>query len=651
MSETGTYLLRKLQRINKIHEKSKSITKQSLVKAMTGNQAVAYAVKQIEYGIVAVFPITPSTEIAHKIADSVADGSVSTDFITVESEHSAISTIQAAAAAGARVFTTTSSAGLALMHEMLHYYSGSRLPGVIAVVNRSIGAPLNILCDHSTIMAQRDTGWLQIFATNAQEAYHFHILALRWSEACSLPVLVNIDGFELSHITERMEVLQDEVVKKFVGEWEPKFSLATDDDRVVAYPGIAGSDYYSEIKESQMEAMRSAGQLFEKISSEFEEFTGTKLNMIEEYCLSDAEVALVVIGSASGTIRDKINDMRSKGVKVGLLVIKVFRPFPHEKIVEALKGKAVIGVMERTPVLGSGVGPLTLEISQCLYALNESERPKVVNFIFGLGGRSDNNMKTIGKALNILEITGSHLSDEQYRKVYHLDVRDNRKDALLSPEQLNDIYYQPVAKKSIDIRMFARGGEGVKTASKILASAVIETGGKHAQGFSVYGAERSGAPTQGYVRVGDEAINDRSPIIFSDIDIFSNPGLLDSEAITGLKHDGIILVNSARTPEEIRESFDISGRKIYTVDGYRIAQEEIGDRRRTSVLMLAALTGVTEEILDIQTLLEDIEKLPFGKNLIEANKRAAARAYVEWRGEEQTPAERQPIAKEKRGIQ
>ena len=646
MSSTGTYLLSKLQGTNKIRKKSKSVTKKSLVKAMTGNQAVAYAVQQIEYGIVAAFPITPSTEIAHEIANSVADGRVSTDFIAVESEHSAISTIQAAAAAGARVFTATSSAGLALMHEMLHYYSGSRLPGVIAVVNRSIGAPLNILCDHSTIMAQRDTGWLQIFATNAQEAYHFNILAPRWSEACSLPVMVSMDGFELSHITERMEVLQDEIVKKFVGEWEPEFSLATDDDSVVTYPGIAGSDYYSEIKETQMEAMRSAGQQFEKISSELEGIIGTKLDVIEEYFLTDAEVALVVIGSASGTIRDKIKDMRSKGVKVGLLVVKVFRPFPHAKIVEALKGKEVVGVMERVPVLGSGVGPLTLEISQCTYALSESQRPKVVNLIFGLGGRSV-SMQTIGLALNILEMARSHSADGQYRKVYHIDVRDNRKDAMLSPEQLNDIYYQPVAKKSIDIRMFARGGEGIKTASKILASAVIESGGKHAQGFSVYGAERSGAPTQAYVRIGDEAINARSPIKFSDIDIFSNPGLLDSQAIKGLKPDGVILVNSALTPEKIRETFDIRGRIIYTVDGYRIAQEEIGDRRRISIAMLAALLGITRDILDIQNLLEDIEKLPFEKNLIEANKRAAARGYVEWRGEEQEPAERKSITKGK----
>ncbi len=647
MSDNGNYLST-LKGTKKRAKKKKSDTNKSLVKAMTGNQAVAYAVKQIEYETVAAFPITPSTELAHEIASLVADGSISTDFITVESEHSAISTIQAAAAAGARVFTATSSAGLALMHEMLHYYSGSRLPGVIAVVNRSIGAPLNILCDHSTIMAQRDTGWFQIFAANAQEAYHFHILAPRWSEACSLPVMVNIDGFELSHITERLDVLPDEAVKKFVGEWDSEFALATDDDTVVAYPGIAGSDYYSEIKEGQMEAIRSAGKQFEKISSELEAITGTKLDVIEEYCLSDAEVALVVIGSASGTIRDKIKDMRSKGVKAGLLVIKVFRPFPHEKIIEALKGKEVVGVMERVPVLGSGVGPLTLEISQCLFALSESQRPKVVNFIFGLGGRSV-SMKTIGKALNIMEITRSHSSSDKYRKVYHLDVRDNRKDALLSPDQYNKIYYQPVEKKSIEIRLFARGGEGIKTASKILASAVIESGGKYAQGFSVYGAERSGAPTQGYVRIGNEVINERSPIQFSDIDIFSNPGLLDSQAITGLKQDGIILVNTPLTPEEIRETFDIRGRKIYTVDGYRIAQEEIGDRRKTSIAILAALLGITDEILDIQTLLEDIEKLKFGENLIEANKRAAARAYVEWRGEEQEPAERQPKAMEKEG--
>ncbi|MCJ7623209.1 MAG: 2-oxoacid:acceptor oxidoreductase family protein, partial [Anaerolineaceae bacterium] len=547
-----------------------------------------------------------------------------------------------AAAAGTRVFTATSSAGLALMHEMLHYYAGSRLPGVIAVVNRSIGAPLNILCDHSTIMAQRDTGWLQAFAANVQEAYHFHILASRWSEACSLPLMVSMDGFELSHITERLEVLPTSAVKEFIGEWEPELSLATDDDLVVAYPGIAGSDYYSEIKESQMEGMRAAETLFERISSELAMVTGTKLNVVEEYSLGDAEIALVVIGSASGTIRDKIKDMRSRGVKAGMLVIKVFRPFPQEKVREALKGKQVVGVMERVPVLGSNIGPLAMDVTQSLYDLAESQRPRIANFIFGLGGRSI-SMDTIGKALNILDTIRSHSSTSQYRRVYHLDVRDSRKDVLLSAEQIDAIYYQPVKKMNFDIRMFARGGEGIKTASKFLASTVIEKGGKHAQGFSVYGAERSGAPTQGYVRIGDEVINERSPIIYSDIDIFANPGLFDAQAIQGLREDGIILINSSRTPEEIRRDFGIKGRRIFTVDSYRIAQEEIGDRRWNNMAMLAALVGVTEGILDIHDLLKNIGKLPYGIKIIEANKRAAARAFFEWRGEEQESPEHQLI--------
>ncbi len=602
------------------------------VRAMTGNQAVSFAVNQIEYDTVAAFPITPSTELAHGIARAVADGAVRTDFIAVESEHSAISTIQAAAAAGARVFTATSSAGLALMHEILHYYAGSRLPGVIGVSNRSIGAPLNILCDHSTIMAQRDTGWLMFFASSAQEAYYFHILAPRLSEACYLPVIVNIDGFELSHITERLEVLPDDVVKSFVGEWEPKYPLATDDDLVVTYPGIAGSDYYSEIKETQMDGMRNAERHFEELSSELAEIIGTRLETTEGYYLEDAEIVLVAMGSATGTIHDKINDMRSRGIRAGLLVIKCFRPFPSKKVREILKGKAAVGVMERVAVLGSGVGPMTLEVVQSLYDLPDAERPRVVNFIFGLGGRLI-GMDTIGRALNILDVVRSHAPDSHYRKVYHLDVRDIRKDALLSEDQVNDIYYQPVKKKSKEIRMFARGGEGIKTASKILASAAIETGGKHGQGFSVYGAERSGAPTQGYVRIGESIINERSPITFSDIDIFVNPGLFNSEAIEGLRKDGIILINTHLSPEEIRKNFNIDGRRIYTVDGYRIAEEEIGDSRRNSIAMLAALMAITDDILDIHDLLEDLDKLPFGEKMIEANKRAAARAYYEWHGE------------------
>ncbi len=626
MSDTGVALLAKLQ---SQHGSSKG---SGTVKAMTGNEAVAYAVQQIEFDTVAAFPITPSTELAHEIASAVADGKIKTDFVAVESEHSAISAIQAAAAVGARVFTATSSAGLALMHEILHYYSGSRLPGVIAVVNRSIGGPLNILCDHSTIMAQRDTGWLQVFATTAQEAYYFHLLAPRWSEACDLPVMVNIDGFELSHITERLEVLPDESVKNFVGTWEPKYPLATDEEVVVAYPGIAGSDYYAEIKESQMDGMRAAESLFEEVSVELAALTGVKLNQIEAFHLDDAEVVLVVLGSASGTMYDKISDMRARGVKAGLLTIKVFRPFPVMKVREVLKGKAAVGVMERAPVLGSRVGPLTAEIKQSLYDLPDTQRPTAVNFIFGLGGRLV-QMDNIGRALNILEVTRTQPPGDAQRTVYHLDVRDGREDALLALEQVRPEYYQPVAERSVDIRLFARGGEGIKTASKMLASAVVETGGRHAQGFSVYGAERSGAPTQGFVRIGSDVINERSPILFADIDVFVNAGLFSEEAIKGLHEDGVILINSPRPPGEFRCEFGIKGREIYSVDAYHIAQEEIGDGRRAGVAMLAALLAIRRDILDIHHLLQDIEKLPFNHSVVEANKRAAARAYYEWRGE------------------
>jgi pyruvate ferredoxin oxidoreductase alpha subunit len=352
MSDRGTEALEKLLSASpKISHKAEDGGRK--VMAMTGNQTVAYAVRQIEYDTVAAFPITPSTELAHDIAKAVADGDIHTDFIAVESEHSAISAMHAAAAAGNTVFTATSSAGLALMHEILHYFAGSRLPGVIAAVNRSVGGPLNILCDHSTIMSQRDTGWMQIFSTDCQEAYYFHLIAPRWSQSCYLPVLVNIDGFELSHITERLEVLPDDVVKNFVGTWDPKYPLATDESKIISYPGIAGADYYAEIKEGQIDAMRQAEQKFEEVTTEFADVIGQKLESIESYRLEDAEIAMVAIGSATGTIRDKVDNLRNQGVKVGLLIIKMFRPFPIAKVREALRGKKSVGVMERVPVLGS----------------------------------------------------------------------------------------------------------------------------------------------------------------------------------------------------------------------------------------------------------------------------------------------------------
>lgn len=599
--------------------------------ALTGNEAIAWAVQQIDYGTIAAFPITPSTELAHDIAKAVADGEIRSDFIAVESEHSAVSVLQAAAAAGNRVFTATSSAGLALMHEILHYMSGSRLPCVIASVNRSIGGPLNILCDHSTIMAQRDTGWLQLFAGDAQEAYLMHILAPRWAESVNLPCLVNTDGFELSHITDRLEILPDETVKQFVGKWSPPYPLATDSDRVVTYPGIAGSDYYPEIKESQMDAMRRAPETFEEIAGEFAPVAGRKLDPVEGYRLEDAEIALVALGSSAGTMRNVIASLRSRGVRAGLLAVKMFRPFPAAAVAGALGRARAVGVMERTPVLGSDVGPLTLEVRNALFDL--PVRPKVVTFIFGLGGRMIET-RSVGMACSVLNAYAGEPQDAPYKKVFHLDVRDASPHPLILEAARNTLFTAPAEKTHSEIRMFARGGEGIKTACKMLASAAIEAGGKYAQGFSVYGAERSGAPTQGYVRIGGDRIHLRSPIVHSDMDVFVNPGLLSREAIRGLRPDGILLVNTPRSPAEVRKELGAADYRICTVDGYRIAQEELGDRRRNSIAMTAALLAVAPGVLDIHTFLSHLETAEFkSKGMAERNMRAAARAFFEVQAE------------------
>ncbi len=636
MSDKGTQALEKLMSGSSVAVAEPETTAGGRkVLAMTGNQTVAYAVRQIEYDTVAAFPITPSTELAHDIAKAVADGEIHTDFIAVESEHSAISAMHAAAAAGNTVFTATSSAGLALMHEILHYMAGSRLPGVIAAVNRSVGGPLNILCDHSTIMSQRDTGWMQIFTTDCQEAYHFHLIAPRWSQSMYLPVIVNIDGFELSHITERLEVLPTETVREFVGTWDPRYPLATDENRIISYPGIAGADYYAEIKEGQMDAVRHAEEKFEEVTSEFADVIGKKLESIEPYRLDDADIALVAIGSATGTMRDKVDNLRNNGLKVGLLIIKMFRPFPVAKVREALRGKKAIGAMERVPVLGAQGAALYLEVRDALYDLPDDERPKIINLTFGLGGRIP-MPDTIGLGCNVLHNLAESPRRDGYRIQYHIDVRDERPDAVLDTKERDERFYRPLEKKSTSIRMFARGGEGIKTASKILASTAIETADRFAQGFSVYGAERSGAPTQAYVRIGDGAIHTRAPITDSDIDIFVNPGLLDQETLGGLRKDGKLFVNTTKAPEQIRKELGVEDYTIFTIDGYGIAQEEVGNPRRNSMAMLAALLGAEKGLLDIGALMDHIDHLGFAPPVIEANKKAAARAFYEWQGEKNT---------------
>lgn len=353
---------------------------------LTGNSAVAYAIRQINPEVCAAYPITPSTQIMEEFSSFVADGVVDTELIAVESEHSAMSACIGASAAGARVMTATSSQGLALMWEMLYIAAGMRLPIVMACVNRALSAPINIHCDHSDSMGARDSGWIQIYSETVQEAYDNIIQAVRIAEDMDvlLPVMVCLDGFITSHAIENLCLLDDEEVKTFIGEYKPIHPLL-DTDNPVTYGAMTLPDSYIEIKRQQSEAMRLAKDVILKVGEGFGLLSGRGYGLLESYRLDGAEVAIVILSSSAGTTKVAVDELRAKGLKVGLLKPRVFRPFPYREIEEALKGVKVVGVLDRSDSFSSFGGPLFTEVRSALYELNE--RPVVVGRVFGLGGR------------------------------------------------------------------------------------------------------------------------------------------------------------------------------------------------------------------------------------------------------------------------
>ncbi|GAB4421040.1 MAG: 2-ketoisovalerate ferredoxin oxidoreductase subunit alpha [Thermodesulfovibrionales bacterium] len=355
------------------------------VVAVSGNEAVANAFRQVNPDVCAAYPITPSTEIMQRFTRFVSDGEVDTEMILVESEHSAMSACVGASAGGGRVITATSSQGLALMWEMLFIAAGLRLPIVMSLVNRSLSAPLNIHGDHSDSMGARDSGWIQLYSENAQEAYDNIIQAFRVAEHrdIKLPAMVCMDGFIISHSIARVEYLKDEDVRNFVGEYIPVNSLL-DVEHPVTYGPLILPDYYMEYKRAQHEVMTKVNRVVLDVAAEFEKLSGRKYGLFDAYRLDDAEVALVILNSAAGTAKDVVDEFRDKGIKAGLLKPRLFRPFPYKEVADALKNARAICVMDRADSFG-GFGPMYMEIASAM--MMNGRKPVLINKIYGLGGR------------------------------------------------------------------------------------------------------------------------------------------------------------------------------------------------------------------------------------------------------------------------
>jgi len=385
------------------------------VLALTGNEAMAEAMRQINPDVVAAYPITPATEVVQIFSSFVADGRVDTEFLAAESEHSALSACIGAAAAGGRVMTSTASQGLALMHEVLYIAAGLRLPIVICEVNRSLSSPINIHCDHSDTMGSREAGWIQIFSEDSQEAYDSVIQAIRIAEEAFLPVIVSTDGFIISHCMQRIQALEDEEVRTFVGKNKAPYSLLLNKTPFTIGP-LDLQDYYFEHKRQEIEAMGDSKPIIMRVGEEFGKKFGRSYGFFEEYRLSDADTAIVALGSSAGTARSAIDELRNKGIKAGLLKLRMVRPFPHKEIAEVLSKLKVVSVMDRSDTMSTMGGPVFIEIRSALY--DEATRPLMIDYIYGLGGRDisieeivevgekGNKIKQEGKVDRLIDYVG-----------------------------------------------------------------------------------------------------------------------------------------------------------------------------------------------------------------------------------------------------
>lgn len=382
---------------------------------MSGNEAVAYAIRQINPDVMPAFPITPSTEIPQMVSTYIANGEMDTEFIPVESEHSSMSATIGAEAAGARSLTATSSAGLALMWEELLLAASNRMPLVLALVNRTLSGPININCDHTDGMGARDTGWIQIYAENNQEAYDNFIQAYPIAEdtRVHLPVMICQDGFITSHAVENITLLEDELVKEFVGEYHPEEFLLNPGKPIAVGP-YSVSNYAMEARKNQELALESSKQVIAEVAEKFKKLSGRGFSFFEEYKTEDADYIMMLMGSAAGTAKEAVDELRAQGKKVGVLKLRVFRPFPAEEIAEALKGCKAVAVMDRCESYNGNGGPLGSETKAALF--KNKVMIEAVNYIYGLAGRdfTTTEVKQVFGELESMIMDGAAVEEYKY---------------------------------------------------------------------------------------------------------------------------------------------------------------------------------------------------------------------------------------------
>ena len=386
----------------------------SIRERLSGNEATAIAMKQINPDVVAAFPITPSTEIPQYFSTFVSNGEVDTEFVAVESEHSAMSATIGASAAGARAMTATSANGLSLMWEMIYIASSLRLPIVMALVNRAVSGPLNIHNDHSDAMGVRDAGWIMLFSENNQEAYDNMLMAHRIAEHKDvlLPLMVCQDGFITSHSIENIQLESDEEVKKFVGEYKPEHYLLNTKEPMAIGP-LDLQAYLFEHKAQQGEAMKNAKKVIKEVAEDFEKWTGRKYEFFEKYKLDDSEIAIVCMNSTAGTTKAVVDKLREQGIKAGLLKVRMYRPFPAEEIAEVLSNQKAVAVLDKADSLNAAGGALFEDVTSAMY-VNGKNVP-MVNYVYGIGGRDTTEKQLESVYTDLAEIVKTGEIGDPYR--------------------------------------------------------------------------------------------------------------------------------------------------------------------------------------------------------------------------------------------
>ncbi len=380
--------------------------------------AISEAVKLANVDVISAYPITPQTHIVEHLSEFVNDGELHSAFIPVESEHSALSAAVGSSAVGARTFTATSSQGLALMHEIMFVASSLRLPIVMSVVNRALSAPINIWNDLSDIMTERDTGWVQLFAINGQEAFDLTLQAFKIAEdpRVLLPVAVNLDGFILSHVIEPIELLDQQEVDQFLSPFQPVLRL--DPDKPVSLGAFGSPDVFIEVKKQIEEALIGSQKVVTEVWKDFGRLFGRNYKAVESYRTKEAETLLITMGSISETAMMSVDALREKGQKVGLIHIRLWRPFPFKEFLQAIKGAKVLAVLDRALVPGGVGGPVGLEVKAALYG--KDNRPYVAEFVAGLGGRD----LTVETFIEVLEKAGRYAQKQKDFQYELIGVRE-----------------------------------------------------------------------------------------------------------------------------------------------------------------------------------------------------------------------------------